>query len=110
MEVLDLQAKVDALVKDVAARRAAATGDQATKLQALETRLGAAGGGGGRGGGRGGGAQIAPIRTRLNSLFNQFTMSGAQTGSLAPPTGVQRADLAAVKKDLAAIELELVKK
>lgn len=109
MEVLDLQAKVDAIVKDVAARRAATTGDQAAKLQALETRLGA-GGGGGRGGGRGGGAQVAPIRTRLNGLFNQFTMSGAQTGSLAAPTGVQRADLAAVKKDLAAIELELVKK
>ena len=111
-EVIDLQAKVDALAKDLATRRAAATGDAAAKLQAIEARLGA-GGGGARGGGagRGGGvAAVQPVRTRLSGLFSAFTMSGATTGSLKPPTGTQIETLANVKKDLAAIELDLKKK
>ncbi len=110
-EVIDLQAKVDALAKDVATRRAAATGDAAAKLQAIEARLGAAGGGArGGGAGRGGAAgQAQPIRTRLSGLLGGFTISGATTGSMKPPTGTQTATLAGVKKDLAAIELELKK-
>ena len=115
-EVLDLQAKVDALLKDVTARRTQSTGETATKLQALEQRLGAGGAGGARGGGagRGGAAAAAagpgqpppvqPVRPRLTQLFGGFTISGATTGTMKPPTGVQTATLAAVKRDFAAIE------
>ncbi len=117
-DVLDLQAKVDALTKDVAARRTAATGDTATKLQAIEARLGAAGGGGGRGGGRAGGAAagagvvggappVQPVRTRLGGMLNGFTISGATTGSMKPPTAAQQTTLAGVKRDLLAIERDL---
>jgi hypothetical protein len=117
-DVLDLQAKVDALAKDVAARRTAATGDTATKLQAIEARLGAAGGGGGRGGGRAGGAAagagvaggappVQPVRTRLGGMLNGFTISGATTGSMKPPTAAQQTTLAGVKRDLLAIERDL---
>lgn len=109
-DVIDLQAKVDALAKSVAARRAAATGDQATKLQAIEARLGAAGvGGRGGGTGRGGGVpgQVPAVRTRLSGLLSAFNMSGATTGSMKPPTGTQTATLADAKKDLAAIEKDL---
>jgi photosystem II stability/assembly factor-like uncharacterized protein len=107
IDVMDLQAKVDALSKDLATRRAAATGDQAAKLQALEARLGATGGGGR--GGRGGGAaagQVPPVRTRLNGLLSGFNISGATTGTLAGPSAANMATLAEVKKDLAAIEKE----
>jgi hypothetical protein len=103
VEVMDLQAKVDALVKDLAARRAAATGDEAARLQALELRLGGAGGGG-RGGGRG---AVQPVRQRLSGLLSAFTISGATTGTLSAPTGEQRAVLAKTKSDLAAIEKEI---
>ena len=108
-DVIDLQVRVDVLAKDVAARRAAATGDAATKLQAIEARIGAAGAGGRGGGtGRSGGAGQAPsVRTRLSGLLSAFTMSGASTGSVKAPTGVQLETLAGVKKDLAAIEKEL---
>ncbi len=109
MEVMDLQARVDAMAKDLATTRAAATGDEVARLQALEQRLGGGGGGGrgGAGGGRGGGGaagQPPAVRARLGTLLNAFTISGATTGSLMPPTGTQRATLDAVKKDLAAIE------
>ena len=106
VEVMDLQAKVDALAKELAARRAAATGDQAARLQALEQRLGGAGGG--RGGGRGTGAGVVqPVRQRLSGLLSAFTISGATTGTLSAPTGAQRAVLAETKSDLAAIEKEI---
>jgi hypothetical protein len=116
-DVIDLQAKVDALTKDIATRKAAATGDQAAKLQAIETRLGAAGAGGARGGGagRGGGAAavpgqpppVPPVRTRLGGLLNGFTISGATTGSMKPPSSTQMATLAGVKRDVAAIQVDL---
>jgi hypothetical protein len=99
---MDLQAKVEALTKDLAARRTAATGEEATRLQALEQRF--AGAGGGRGGGAG---VVQPVRQRLSGLLSPFTMSGAQTGTLSAPTGEQRAVLAQTKSDLAAIEKEI---
>jgi hypothetical protein len=111
LDVADLNAKLDALMKDIAARKTAAAGDQA-KLQALqnlETRIGA-GGGGGRGGRGGGGAaagQVPPIRTRLGGLLGNFTISGATTGTLLGPSPAQMATMAEVKRDLAAIEKEL---
>jgi photosystem II stability/assembly factor-like uncharacterized protein len=101
VEVMDLIAQVDALADTLRTRRAAATGAEATRLQALEQRLA---GGGGRGGGRGGGAQ--PVRSRLTSLLNAFVGSGAETGSLSAPTGAMRALLAAAKADLALIQRE----
>ncbi len=105
VEVMDLQAKVEALVKDLAARRTAATGTEAARLQALEQRLAASGGG--RGGARGGGAGVVqPVRQRLSGLLSAFTMSGAQTGTLSAPTGEQLAVLAKTKSDLAAIVKE----
>jgi hypothetical protein len=113
LDVMDQQAKVDALAKDLAARRAAATGDEVARIQALELRLIGSGGGGGRGGrGGGGGAPAVPgqapqppaVRTRLNSLLGPFTISGATTGSLMGPTTTQRTTLEEAKKDLAAIE------
>lgn len=118
VEVMALQEKVDKLAADLRTRRAALTGDAATALQALEQRLGAAGGG--RGGGRGGrGAgpstgpgQAAgpPIRQRLGTLIGAYIGSGARTGTLAPPTGSMRAALAEAKTDLAAIEVEIKKR
>ena len=109
VEVAELLSKVEKLAADLTAKKAAATGDAATKLQALEARLvGAAGGGrgrGGGGGGRGGGPQ--PVRQQLSGLIGAMTISGAQTGTVNPPTGTLRAVLAAAKTELAAIEKEL---
>jgi hypothetical protein len=119
VEVMDLQAKVEALATDLRTRRAAATGDEAARLQALELRLAGGGGGGRRGGsgapapstgsGQAGGGPtpVQPIAPRLNSLLSAFTMSGARTGTLSAPTGAMRATLAEVKADLAAIEREI---
>jgi hypothetical protein len=103
-EIMDLQVTVDGLAKDLAARRAAASGDVATKLQALEQRLigGAVGGRGGRGGG---GTQA--IRQRLSGLLGTYTISGAQTGTMAPPTVAMRTILAETRKDLAALQKEV---
>ena len=116
MEAMDLQAKVDSLVAGLRTQRAAATGEKATRLQALETRLvggapaggrgGApAAGGGGRGGRGGGGPQ--PLRQRLAGFANTGGISGARTGTLAPPTAAMRAAMAEAKMELTAIEREI---
>ena len=109
VEVMDLLAKIDKMVADLRTRRGAATGEEATRLQTLEQRLAAAGGGrGGRGGGAAGGpAPIQPVRTRLSGLLNTFNMSGARTGTVAAPTGTMRETLDEAKKDLATIEREI---
>ena len=106
-EVTDLLTRIEKLAADLTAKKAAATGDAATKLQALETRLvGGAGGGRGRGGGgRGGGPQ--PVRQQLSSLVSAMTISGSQTGTVNPPTGTSKAVLAGAKAELAAIEKEM---
>jgi hypothetical protein len=109
VEVFALLSKVEKLAADLTARKAAATGEAATKLQALEMRLvGAAGGGrgrGGGGGGRGGGPQ--PVRQQLSGLIGAMTISGAQTGTVNPPTGTLKTVLATAKTELAAIEKEM---
>ena len=107
-EVMDLQRTVDALARELAARRTASTGDAATRWQALEQRLvgGAGGGRGGGGGGRGGGGPQA-VRQRLSGLLGTYTISGAQTGTMAPPTVAMRAILVEAKRDLASLESEL---
>jgi len=112
MEAMDILARVDTLATALRARRAAATGEESTRLQALETRLvggGAAPGagrGGGAGGGRGGGGP-QPVRQRFAGFANAFGVSGARTGTLAPPTGAMRAAMAEAKAELAAIEREI---
>jgi hypothetical protein len=100
VEVMDLQTRVEALATELRKKREAATGDAATRLQALEQRL--IGGANGRGGGGRGGPQ--PVRQRLNGLQTAFVGSGARTGTLSAPTATLRATLAEAKADLAAIE------
>jgi hypothetical protein len=111
VEVMELLAKVEKLATDLRTRRTAATGDEATRLQALETRLvgGAGSGRGGRGGAAASGGPVPaqPVRTRLSALINAYVMSGARTGTLTPPTGTMRAGLVEAKADLAAIEKEM---
>jgi len=104
-EVMDMQTIIDGLAKDLTTRRAASSGESATQLQAIEQRLigGAAGGRGGRGGG--GGPQA--IRQRLSGLLGTYNISGAQTGTMAPPTVAMRTILAETKRDLAALRKEL---
>ena len=118
MEAMDLQARVDSVAATLRARREAATGDEVARLQTLETRLvGAAPAGGrggaggaapaaGRGGGRGSGGP-QPLRQRFAGFANWGGVSGARTGTLAPPTGDMRAAMAAAKTELAAIEREI---
>ncbi len=104
VEVMDLQAKVEALATDLGKRRAASAGAETTRLQALEQRL-IGGAGGQRGGGGGGAGQ--PLRQRLSALITAFVGSGARTGTLAPPTGAMRQALTDAKAALAAIEKDL---
>jgi hypothetical protein len=118
VEVMDLQAKVEALANDLRTRRTAATGEEAARLQALEQRLV---GGGGRGRGAGvaevggeasagtGGRGAQPVRQRLGGLITAFVGSGARTGTLSAPTSTMRETLADAKTDLAAIEKEIKK-
>ncbi len=104
VEVMDLQAKVESLSSDLSKRRAAATGEEAARLQGLEQRL--VGGAGGRGA-RGGGGGAQPMRQQLNALINAFVGSGARTGTMAQPTGTMRQALADAKATLAAIERDI---
>ena len=117
---MDLLAKIETLATDLGKRRAAATGDAAVRLRALEQRL--IGGGGGRGRGAApteegqpapattapaaGGRGAQPVRQRLGGLITAFVGSGARTGTLAPPTATKRDVLAQAKADLSAIEKE----
>jgi hypothetical protein len=104
VEVMELQAKTEAVGTELRTRRAAASGEDATRFQALELRLV---GGGGRGGGGRGGPQ--PVRQRLGALITGFVGSGARTGSMSAPTATMRTTLAEAKADLAAIEKEITK-
>ncbi|HVZ47902.1 MAG TPA: hypothetical protein VG916_03890 [Gemmatimonadaceae bacterium] len=112
LEAQDVQAKLTAAVAEFNTRRGAASGAEATRLNALAEKLGipAGGGGGGRGrggrGGRGGGGPGAA----LGGLQGAFNGSGERQGSLMPPTGTQRAQLAAAKSALAEINAALGKK
>ena len=105
VKVMDLLARVDTLASALSARRAAATGDQVARLEALERRLvGAPGGRGGAGGGQARGAQ--PVRQRLAALINAFVGSGARTGTLSAPTTTMAEQLADAQKELDAIAAE----
>ena len=108
VDVMHLQARVDTLATALTARRAAAAGDDATRLQALEQLIVGARAPGGAPGGPGGGRGGMPgLRQRLGSLYGAFSGSGARTGTLSPPTGAMRAALVDVKADVARIEKAL---
>ncbi len=109
VEVSDLLVKIEKLNADLTAKKAAASGDAADKLTALQTRLvGGAGGGRGRGGGGGGrGAGPQPVRQQLTGIVGAMTISGSQTGTVNPPTGTLRAALTNAKTELASIEKDL---
>ena len=112
IEVMDMQAAVETLASSLASRRASASGEAATRLQALEQRL--VGGGGGRARWRaraaaGSGQAGPPLRQRLTGLINAFVGSGARTGTLAAPTGTMRDALNEAKADLSAIQAEAKK-
>jgi hypothetical protein len=47
------------------------------------------------------------LRQRLAGFANMGGISGARTGTLAPPTGETRAAMVAAKAELAAIEREI---
>jgi hypothetical protein len=91
----DLTAKRDALAPGTPERAALET-----RIQRL-TSL--SGGGGGRGG-RGGGGPAA----RLGGIASSYNGSGAQQGSLYPPTATHRAQLREVRAALDRLEKELV--
>ena len=104
LTTLDLLAKVDTLAQTITARKGTASGEAAARLQTIEQRLvGAAAGG--RGGFVRGGPQA--IRQRLTGLLGTYNISGAQTGTLAPPTGAMRSVLADVTREMAVLEADL---
>lgn len=93
--LLDVQAqqvKVEQLAADIRARRTGATSADSTKLVALERRLTA---------GR------DAVRGSLGSIARSYNGSGAQQGSLMPPSTQHKEALAATKAEIAAIEREL---
>ena len=92
LDVQATQVKVEEMATDLRNRRASATGDAATKLQALERRLTA--------------GRDAP-RGRLGGIARSYNGTGAQQGSLMPPTNEQRKILAAAKAEVAAVEKEM---
>jgi hypothetical protein len=104
---MELQSKLEALADNLTSKRKAATGEAATRLQAIEQRLVGSPGGRGGGGGGGGRGGAQPVRQRLAGLITAFVGSGARTGTLSAPTGTMRDILAAAKADLAAIEKEI---
>lgn len=106
IDVQETQAKLEAATTAFRAKVTAATGAEATRLGALATKLGLAGGGGRGRGGRGGGGPAAA----LGGMAGAWNGSGARHGGLAAPTGTQRAQLAAAKVVLLELENEVAKK
>ncbi|MCC6244076.1 MAG: hypothetical protein IT353_14640 [Gemmatimonadaceae bacterium] len=104
LTTFDLLAKVDTMAQTLVARKSAASGEAAARLQTIEQRL-VGGAAGGRGGFTRGGPQA--VRQRLTGLLGTYNISGAQTGTLAPPTGAMRTILAEVTRELSSLESEL---
>jgi len=92
LDVQSLQVQTERLASDIRARRAAAAGDEAARLAALERRLTA---------GRDG------VRARLGGVARAFNGTGAQQGSLLPPTGTHRQVVAQARAELAEIQKSL---
>jgi hypothetical protein len=88
--LLDVQAtqrQLQAAVTALRAKAQGATGDSATKVQALQRRLTQAGG-------------------RIGRIPSGFNGSGAQQGSFSAPSGMQKSILAEAKAELAAVKKE----
>jgi len=95
--LLDVQAtqiQIEQRIADLRARRAAASGAESERFQALERRLSA--------------GRDAP-RGKLGGIARTYNGTGAQQGSFLPPTTLHRQTLAEAKAELAAIEKELKK-
>ena len=93
--LLDVQAtqiQLEQRIADLRARRAAASGAESERFQALERRLSA--------------GRDAP-RGKLGGIARTYNGTGAQQGSLMPPTNEQRKILAAAKAEVAAVEKEM---
>jgi len=93
VDVQATQVKIEEMAAELRNRRAQATGDAATQLQALERRLTA--------------GRDAP-RGRLGGIARAYNGTGAQQGSLMPPTNEQRKILAAAKAEVAAVEKAMI--
>jgi photosystem II stability/assembly factor-like uncharacterized protein len=92
LDVQDLQNKVEDRVAELRLRRAAASGAEADRLGTLERRLTA--------------GRDAP-RAKLGSVARNFNGTGAEQGSLYPPTSTHRLVVAEARAELAAVEKEL---
>ena len=92
MDVQNTQIQMEQRIADLRARRAAATGADADRFAALERRLSA--------------GRDAP-RAKLGGVARNYNGTGAQQGSLLPPTALQRRILAEAKAELAAVDKEL---
>jgi len=94
LDVQATQVQIEQRIVDLRTRRAAASGADAERFQALERRLSA--------------GRDAP-RAKLGGIARTYNGTGAQQGSFFPPTTLQRQTLAEAKAELAAIEKELKK-
>lgn len=110
LDVRDTQEKFAAATAAFRTKLASASGADAERLNAMAARfalVAPAGGRGGRGGRGGGGGGPAGVLAGMEGAWNG---SGARHGGMQPPTGQQRAQLAAAKAALAEIERELARR
>jgi hypothetical protein len=112
VDVMDTQAKLAAQVTAFNSKRSAATGAEAERLSALATKLGfpAQGAGGGGRGGRGGRGGGGGPGAALGGIAGAYNGTGTRQGSMLPPTGQMKAELAEAKRVLAELNAELAKK
>lgn len=104
VEITDLLGRVETAAAELTAKKAAASKRAAAKIQALKLRLvGAPGGKRGREGGAG----AQSVRQQLSELYRMMTVSGAQTGTVNPPTGTMREMLSVAQAELVRIEGEM---
>jgi hypothetical protein len=106
VDVTETQARLTARVAEFQARRAAATGAEQQRLNAVAERLGlaAAAGRGGRGGRGGGGPAGA-----LAGIIGNYSGSGVRHATFLPPTGQMRAQLVEARRILAELDRELAR-
>jgi hypothetical protein len=107
VDVSETQTKLSARMAEFQAKRAAATGDEMTRLNAVAERLGL---GGGARGGRGGGGRGGGGGPNLGGIIGAYTGSGVRQASFLPPTVQQKAQLAEAKALLLGLERELARK
>jgi photosystem II stability/assembly factor-like uncharacterized protein len=111
VDVMETQARLQTQTTAFQAKRTAATGAEADRLNALATKLGfppagAAGGGRGGRGGRGGGAGPAAAGA-IGGIIGGYTGNGVRHATFMPPTTQQKNALAEAKRALAELDKEL---